>query len=222
MITRGLLFSGAMARANAAGAKTETRRASSNANARALLEASRRGEPVRLYQREAFRLETNFDPMPPSALKALSFRQMPVWFEAERGAPATATRSEWGHPFGRLRAGIHMPKWASRLTLDVVEIREEPLGALSDESARAEGIEALTMRGETRYGLPGRYAAPSASADGWDWEDWQPSPRQAYFRLYAAVNGASPDAIDPAAPVIVIRYAVRERNILDIEQQEAA
>lgn len=222
MISRGMLFSGPMARANKAGKKTETRRAASNATVKRLRKALQKSERVFLYQRENFRLERNFDPLNPGAIKGLNFTQMPVWYEADAGAPAPRTRSEWGHEFGFLRTGIHMPKWASRLAMEIGSIREEQLGDITDEAALAEGIDKFTLRGETRYGIIGRYDTPSESADGWEWDDFQDDPRRAWFRLFAMVNGLKSDSfVDMAQPVFVIRYTVSERNILELEKQFA-
>lgn len=218
MIARGILFSGPMARANWAGKKSQTRRAITNANAARMRRFLGEGRRIFLWQRESFRLESNFDPMNPGAIQALSYNHMPVWFEADAGAPSPRSRSEWGHLFGLLRPGIHMPKWASRMAMELVSISEERLGDISDEDALAEGLDKLTIRGETRYGLLGRYDAPSESADGWEWDDWQASPREAYFRLYGLVNKSAPDM---DAPVFALRYAVSERNILEIEKQHS-
>lgn len=64
-------------------------------------------------------------------------------FDASQTAPGyqqggLVTDAEW---MGRLRQGMHMPRWASRLTLTVTEVRVERLQDCSEADAVAEGIE---------------------------------------------------------------------------------
>ena len=47
----------------------------------------------------------------------------------------------WAAPHLRLRSPIHMPRWASRLTLNVTDVRVQRVQEISEEDALAEGVE---------------------------------------------------------------------------------
>lgn len=89
----------------------------------------------RLWVREAFRLPNFDDALPPRMING-------GWVYYE----ATATDLPMGDPprpaggeYGRFRQGMHMPRWASRLTLTVTDVRVQRVQEISREDCVAEG-----------------------------------------------------------------------------------
>ncbi len=58
---------------------------------------------------------------------------LPTVVHRANDTSGTANRVKW-------RPSIHMPRWASRLTLDVVKLRVERVQEISEEDAIAEGV----------------------------------------------------------------------------------
>ncbi len=97
----------------------------------------RYGQPGdRLWVRETWCVWKEFDNLAPSKLwpgdevsqLAVDYAANParVWCNADAG--------KW-------RPSIHMPRWASRITLEVTGVRVERLQDISDSDAKAEGVE---------------------------------------------------------------------------------
>lgn len=135
-IDRGIIFSPAMVRAILAGQKTQTRRLASSPLAKAL-------PGDRLWVRETCGWHWANDDLKPTAINPDDWS---IYYPADdQMTPAkrdgsVATRDQ----IKRLRPSIHMPRWASRITLAVTDVRFEPVNQISKEDCYAEGIERPT------------------------------------------------------------------------------
>lgn len=96
----------------------------------------------RLYVREAWHAARILDSTPP--------REIPHDADIEHAATARSY-AEIGLK-GKFRQGMHMPRWASRLTLIVTDVRVQPLQEIDEDDAVAEGVERL-HEGFFPYGI---------------------------------------------------------------------
>lgn len=90
------------------------------------------------------------------------------------------------------RPSIFMPRWASRITLEITSVEAERLQRITTEDAKAEGLACLTKDdGQTwKYGIADRDGWPGNDDDGWHWHEWDVDPVAAYKRLWEQINGA--------------------------------
>lgn len=97
----------------------------------------------------------------------------------------------------RWRPSIHMPRWASRLTLEVLEVRIERLHEITEDDAKAEGLKAMTKDGSLfKWGIPDRDGWPGRDDDGWAWHDWCRAPRDAFKHLWRSIYGTGTERGD--------------------------
>lgn len=132
----------------------------------------------RLYVREAWRAQEAFDSLSPIEI-GQQFKNetgeawCPAFYEADQRCDETSAVMWQQSPPGRLRQGMHMPRWASRITLIVEEVRVQRLQEISEADAIAEGVEPRVLtnhHNETWWfgaGKP-RATARSAYRDLWD------------------------------------------------------
>jgi hypothetical protein len=92
------------------------------------------GQPGdQLWVREAWRARREFDSVKPSDLEGPvdGILGTPIIYEASRHESVQ---------FGKLRRSMFMPRWASRITLEITGVRVERLQDISEADAIAEGI----------------------------------------------------------------------------------
>lgn len=149
----------------------------------------------RLWVKETWRAHKSWDDQKPSEILACSR----VWYEADR---------DNCDQHGKVRVSIFMPRWASRLTLIVTEVRVERLNDCSEADARAEGAIAVP------YGVPPGHAERDA------WHHGQPMtpPNDAfetalhsYRHLWNHINGSGAWEANPW--VVAVSFAVVRRSI---------
>jgi len=135
------------------------------------------GQPGdRLWVREAWRVFAAFNKKPPRDIT----RNELVWYEAQDEVPFHPTA------FGRLRPSMFMPRWASRITLEVTGVRVERLQAISVSDAIAEGVNVHV----DHHGKP---------------RDSIYSPVQAYRDLWEQINGPGSWGANPWVWVVEFR-----------------
>jgi hypothetical protein len=168
MKKRPILFKGEMVRAILDGTKTQTRRIvkpqpeiTSDDDCRVKINGNHHtgpsdyllkdvlprfacpyGQPGdRLWVREKWAAPVLLNESPPSEMDSwvmdgLCWR---LWYAADGFRSQLKEPIIEGADQGRWRSSIHMPRWASRITLEIVGVRVERLQDISEQDAWAEG-----------------------------------------------------------------------------------
>ena len=164
MVERPILFSGPMVRAILDGRKTQTRRVVKYipvcGEPSAWCAAAQAQEPGwvhivgdyrrfcpygvpgdRMWVKE--RHWRNIRNTQDASGEYTSYRGRVVEYDEQRQAPGWHNNDQYGSGWMARCPSIHMPRWASRLTLEVVSVRVERLNDISEEDAIAEGLSPL-------------------------------------------------------------------------------
>lgn len=202
MRERPILFNGAMVRALIDGSKTQTRRIVKGFALELLQPVNFTPEFValpengnspygyagdRLWVREAFAFT---DAHEPKFDGSIEYRADNKCFAVEGNSLIDTPHGCDPQPFtGPWSPSIHMPRWASRILLEIVSVRVERLQDISEADARAEGI---TDGGCVNCGEP----------EPCDCANPSPDARDAYCHLWGQINGAGSWAANPFVWVI--------------------
>lgn len=191
MRERPILMSAPMVRAILDGRKTQARRAVKPQHPKCdriadhdedhVLFMSSEGTPCRagnpygapgdrLWVREAWKPHSLYAHLKPSEIP-----HSRIFYRAD-DAYAPSNTKWW--------PSIHMPRWASRITLRITDVRVERLNEISEADAEAEGIREPSLGDEVWFGFLG---LPRATCPA----------KTAFAGLWADVNGAQSWAANP-------------------------
>lgn len=198
MRDKPIIFSAPMVRALMDGRKTQTRR----------LLTSRFGPPYeraddldcvrfeigdRLYVREAHYLTDDGDNE--QAVYAADADDVAAHLAEVSNLQRRYPQIDWSKHL-RLRPSIHMPRWASRLTLTVTDVLVQRLQEISGQDSIAEGVECDTCTAMKSSACHGKGCFAS---------------KDAYRNLWNSLHG--PDAWAANPWVVAVSFTVQRGNI---------
>lgn len=154
-------------RANASGAFIDRREVDAHSIADVVVKCPHGQPGDRLWVRETFAADV------PGCERGLSYRADHV--DSRGDGPA--------HPM-RWRPSIYMPRWASRITLEVVDVHVERLHEVTEEDAAREGVERF---GPLWVNYSGNPCDPRSSK----------CAREAFATLWESINGPGAWAANP-------------------------
>ena len=208
MTERGMIFNGEMVRAILDGRKTQTRRTVKQQPDEDGLAKVTNGPWVDTSERNyrcpfgdvgdcIWVRETFQGPL-------FDYEQMEAYLEDSSGfekpefcqyAAGGGHRPEYQDADDNLRHGwrpsIHMPRWASRITLEITGVRVERLNAISEEDAIAEGMQGVICpfcKGDSEYSTSQYDAETLAVVDEIPCRACE-SNRSKFFTLWDSIYG---------------------------------
>lgn len=158
---------------------------------------------IRIKRGDRLWVKENHAIVPRTAYRMSEGVQQTLRPDDDHDAAVYAAEWERSKP-GRWRPSIHMPRWASRLTLTVTDVRVERLQDCSEADAIAEGVE----RHHAGW-MP--YNTCFYEADGVTPANYHCDPRESYRQLWNKINGHGAWEENPW--VAAYTFTVERRNI---------
>jgi len=209
MADRPIIFSGPMVRALLEGRKTQTRRLATSPLRRCEI-----GD--RLYVRETWATWMHMPGL--AGVGGQLSREPDEWLYAaddpEWEAMQHDRRMLKAHNCGNarrvgnyvVRPSIHHPRWASRLTLTVTDVRRQPLNQIDDGDAFAEGVQPIVSSNGPNYFTIDFELGCAFSANA-------PTARQTYERLWDALHDKPGQRWADNPEIVALTFTVERRNI---------
>ena len=176
-----------------------------------------------LWVREQWRIPAMDDFYSPSEVAAMSIDAgyASPWSAIEYCADGT--RANWTRDYGdpgRNRSSIHMPRWASRLTLEVTDVRIQRLQAISEADAEAEGIEDCKSGGLAPlwrvYGPPPKPAFGMIGNLSNNRGQFATDARDSFSTLWDSIYEARGDGWSSNPWVAALTFSVVRRNVDEV------
>lgn len=231
MADRPILFSAPMVRALLNGRKTQTRRALNPQPAEGSRFAGIEPDGSWMFSKGCFygKLKPRFaagdrlyvrEAIAHMPRTAYALPKMVNPTDSDMAAYYRADFDRSGKP--AWKPGIHMPRWASRLTLTVTDVRVQRLQEISEADARAEGVPFTTIGSLRDYDPGGAFSAFSdgdlvfaedeferGGMDG----GFDRSARKIFSHIWDRINASRRFDWDSNPWVVAISFTVERRNI---------
>ena len=150
----------------------------------------------RLWVREDFRFVDSLDPWKPSEVSGAWVHYNATDTDASMGDLPEGS----GDEYGRRRWSNHMPRWASRMTLTVTDVRVQRVRDITNADAMAEGIEKHPCCGFMNY-------LDQTDPHGWI------APQNSFRTLWDSINAERGHGWDVNPWVAAYTFTVEKRNI---------
>lgn len=177
MKERGMIFNGEMVRAILDGRKTQTRRPIKWKQTRFTEIGEREDGRKWPWSEDAEHACDFWHPCPFGAVgDRIWVRETWARYNIDQNSHDIAYRAttpaDWPEE-GRWRPSIHMPRWASRILLEITDVRVERLMSISDGDAMHEGCSTADMKsGDCVADMFARLWASIYGAESWKANPW--------------------------------------------------